>query len=104
MSTNENYFRLTVRFTNGETSRFILREPIDTTQISDKSRFAVIRTYQSDPGVPPELFLASLADISFIKTDRIETKDMRHRVAGIASALTNDADALPNAMSTIEFL
>jgi hypothetical protein len=104
MSSSSNYYRLTIRFTNGETDRFILCEPIDTGQLSEKSRFALVRTHGSKSDGDTHMFLASLADVSFIKTEPIEAKDLRQRVAGITGSLGIDGEDTPNEISTVEFI
>ena len=104
MSNTDHYYRLTVRFTNGETDRFILVEPIETNQLSEKSRFALIRTHDNSSDGASQIFIASLSDISFIKTERIEAKDLRQRVAGITGMLGVEGDGSPSAIPTIEFI
>ena len=103
MST-EPYFRLILRFTNGDSSTFILREPINTGALTEKSRFALVRSYTATSGEPTQVFLASLADISFIKTEQVDPKDKRHRVAGITGGLSSEDQTAPEAIATIEFL
>ena len=100
---SDMYYRLIIRFTNGETLKFILREPLDTKGISDKTRFALVRT-QDDVSDAPNLFVANLSDVSFIKTERIDSKELRHRVAGITSGLGGEGDSAPNIVSTVEFV
>lgn len=104
MSDSNNYYRLTIRFTNGETVRFILCEPIETSQLSEKSRFALVRTHGSNSDGDSRVFLASLADVSFVKTEQIEAKDLRQRVAGITGSLSVDGEGAPHEISTVEFI
>jgi hypothetical protein len=100
---SESYFRLSVRFTNGETARFIVREPIDTGGVTDKTRFILIRTV-NESSSHPETFLASLGDVSYIKTEHVEGKELRQRVAGITSALAGEGNLGPDAISIVEFI
>jgi hypothetical protein len=102
MNKSKSYYRLIIRFTNGETQRFIMREPIDTAGISDRTRYALVRTLGPSSDIP-DILLAALSDVSFIKTERIEGKELRHRVAGIASAVSTDED-VPDEVSTVEFV
>ena len=104
MSSSNHYYRLTIRFTNGETDRFVLCEPIDTGQLSEKTRFALIRTHDNTAEGVSQVFLASLDDVSFIKTEQIEAKDLRQRVAGITGSLNAENDGNPSQISTIEFV
>jgi hypothetical protein len=100
---SESYFRLSIRFTNGETARFILREPIDTRGLTDKSRFILVHTVDGASEFP-ETFLASLGDVSYIKTEHVEGKELRQRVAGITSGLASEDSLGPDAISTVEFI
>ena len=99
---NGSFYRLVVRFTNGETQKFVVREPIDSGQISDRTRYAIVRTRRPDGEEMDEVFVASLADVSFIRTQRIEEKDLRHRVAGITAGF--DETGGPEAIATIHFV
>jgi hypothetical protein len=101
---NGSYYRLSVRFTNGETERYIVREPIDGGKITDTTRFAIVRTRRENSDELQEVFVATLADVSFIKTQRIEEKDMRHRVAGITGSIGFDDHGGPETIATIEFI
>jgi hypothetical protein len=100
---SENYYRLSIRFTNGETARFILREPIDTAGVTEKTRFVLVRTVAESSSIP-ETFLASFDDVSYIKTEHVEGKELRHRVAGITSGLAGEGNLEPDAISIVEFI
>lgn len=99
---SESYYRLSIRFTNGDTTRFFVSEPVDTASVTEKTKFVLVRTV-GESGVS-ETFLASLADVSFIKTEHVEGKELRHRVAGITSGLAGDDTSAPDAVSTVEFI
>jgi len=99
---SESYYRLSIRFTNGETTRFVLAEPIETASVTERTKFVLVRT-TGESGAP-ETFLASLGDVSFIKTEHVEGKELRQRVAGITSGLANDDQSGPGAVSTVEFI
>ncbi len=101
---NESLYRLTIRFTNGETVKFAVREPLDGGQITDKTRFAIVRSQRRDSDDPEQVFLASLADVSYIKTQQVEQKDLRHRVAGITGSIGFDETDGPDAIATIQFV
>jgi hypothetical protein len=100
---NESYYRLSIRFTNGETAKFILREPIDTAGLTDTTRFVLVQTINASSSVP-DVFLASFADVSYLKTEQGEGKELRHRVAGITSGLAGEDSLGPDAISTVEFI
>jgi hypothetical protein len=100
---NESYYRLSIRFTNGETARFVLREPLDTEGLTEKTRFVLVRTV-SETSTIPSTFLATLGDVSYIRTEYVEEKELRQRVAGITSGLAVDGNLGPDAISTVEFI
>jgi hypothetical protein len=100
---SENFFRLSIRFTNGETARFVLRDPLDTTGVTEKTRFVLVRTVGESSTVP-ETFLASFDDVSYMKTEYVEGKELRQRVAGITSGLAVEDNLGPDAISIVEFI
>jgi hypothetical protein len=103
MGSNDIYYRLTLRYSNGETSRFLLRQPLDTGRMTNHARFGVVRSTEGENGAETDVVLASLSDLSYIKTEKIDGKEIRQRVAGITSGLTG-LDAGPDAYSTVEFI
>ena len=104
MMSNESYYRLIIRFTNGETEKFVVRQPIDGAQNTDRTRFVVVRTRRQDSDETEQAFVANLADVSYVKTQRVEQKDMRHRVAGITGSIGFDESSGPEAIATFEFV
>jgi hypothetical protein len=98
------FYRLVIRFSNGETVKFIVREPFDTRQISDKTRFAIVRAKQGNTDEIAQVFLANLGDISYIKTQPVEPKELRHRGVGITNSFGADENAGPEAIATIDFI
>jgi hypothetical protein len=103
MSNQETFYRLTIRFTNGETEKFIVREPLDGHRLSEHSRFAVVRVHAEATGTISQVLVASLADVSYIRTAQIESKDIRQRVAGMAGPFGDDGGA-PEELASIEFV
>lgn len=98
----QTYYRLVVRFSNGETTKFVLHEKVDTSKISEKARFMLVKSRSAESDFSDQIFLASLKDVSYIKVERLEAKDLRHRVAGIAGSI--DEMAGPEAVATVEFI
>ena len=98
-----NYYRLVIRFTNGETQKFVVNEPIDGAQISDRTRYAIVRTRRLEGEPIDEVFVASFADMSYVKTQLIAEKDLRHRVAGLTGSVGFDEPSM-DAFSTIQFV
>ena len=98
------FYRLIIRFSNGEIVKFIVREPFDTRQITDKTRFAIVRAKQGNTDEIAQVFLASLSDISYIKTQPVEPKELRHRGVGITNSVGFEESAGPDAIATIDFI
>ena len=104
MANNDSYFRLTLRYTSGETTRFVVRDPLDPGRLTNNARFVIVRSSDGESGEPSDVLMASLADLSFIKTEKIDSKELRHRVAGITSGIGAGLDLGPEAVSTVEFI
>jgi hypothetical protein len=101
---NGSYYRLIIRFTNGETEKFVVRQPIQGGQISDRTRFVVVHARRPDSEEMEQVFVANLSDVSYVRTQRVEQKDMRHRVAGITGSIGFDDASGPEAIATFEFV
>ena len=104
MSSSDMFYRLIIRFSNGEIVKFIVREPFDTRQITDKTRFAIVRAKTGNTDEIAQVFLASLSDISYIKTQPVEPKELRHRGVGITNSVGFEESAGPDAIATIDFI
>lgn len=102
MTNSDTYYRLTIRFSNGETEKFTLREPVDAGQITDKTRFVLVRSHTGQHHEMSQVFLASLADVSFVCIDRLDAKQLRHRVTGMTGSI-EESDG-PDVVATVEFL
>lgn len=102
MTSPETYYRLSIRFTNGETEGFILRDPVDASQITQTSRFVLVRTHSGQNNEISQVFLASLADVSFVRVDRLDAKQLRQRVTGMTGPV-GESDG-PESLATVEFL
>jgi hypothetical protein len=98
-----SYHRLIIRFTNGETVKFVLREPVDTSRISMSSQFVLVRSSEEGAEGPGQIFLASLKDVSYLKVEPLSAKDLRHRVTGMAAGSVDESSG-PDAVSTVEFI
>lgn len=104
MDNPEFYYRLMIRFTNGETLKFVTREPVDASDISDRTRFAIVRVHHHESPENAQLFIANFSDISYVKSERLDPKDIRHRVAGITGSLGSDDAAAPEDVATVQFI
>ena len=101
---NGTFYRLIIRFTNGETVKFVVHQPIDGGHVNERTKFAIVRVRGKSSDDLDQVFVASFVDISYVKTQRIEEKDLRHRVAGITGAIGFDEAGGPETMATIEFV
>jgi hypothetical protein len=73
--------RLTIRFTNGETLRYTVRDPLHAEDIPTNVRFVVISSYECEPSEPSaELVLLNLNDISYIKTEHVTPQELEREV------------------------
>ena len=103
MDNHHSFYRLSIRFTNGEVERFVMRQPIDGTQINDRTRYAIVRTMRRDSDDPEQVFVACMDDVSYVKTQRLEQKELRHRVTGITGSIAEEQDG-PETIATIQFV
>lgn len=101
---NQNYYRLSIRFTNGEVERFVTHEPIDGSRITERTRYAIVRTRRRDSDDMDQVFVACMDDVSFVKTQRLEQKELRHRVTGMTGLTPGDDPDGPEKIATIEFV
>lgn len=70
--------RLTIRFNNGETLIYTVREALHAEDISAQTRFAVISSYKCEtPDKCAETLLLNLNSISFIKTEHITDEELQ---------------------------
>jgi hypothetical protein len=69
--------RLTIRFTNGETFVYTVREALHAEDIATEHRFVVIHSYKSDsPQECDEIVLLNLNNISYIKTEHVTEAEL----------------------------
>ncbi|MGA9993873.1 MAG: hypothetical protein WBP93_00535 [Pyrinomonadaceae bacterium] len=70
--------RLTIRFNNGETLVYTVREALHAEDISAQTRFAVISSYKCEtPDKCTEILLLNLNSIAFIKTEHITDAELQ---------------------------
>ena len=101
---NQSYYRLSIRFTNGEVERFVTHEPIDGARITERTRYAIVRTRRRDADDMDQVFVACMDDVSFVKTQRLDQKELRHRVTGMTGLTPGDDPDGPELIATIEFV
>ena len=72
------HHRLTIRFTNGETFIYIVRDALHAEDIPATARFAVIHSYQCESDEQcTEIVLLNLNDISYIRTQHITEGELQ---------------------------
>ncbi|HQR40261.1 MAG TPA: hypothetical protein PLF26_17895 [Blastocatellia bacterium] len=103
MSNEETFYRLTIRFTNGETEKFIVRDPLDSHRLSEHPRYAIVRVHVETTGSIRQVLMAAMSDVSYIRTSQLENKDIRQRVAGIAGSM-GDEPGGPEELASLEFV
>ena len=100
-------FRLTVRFTNGETLQHVMSDPLDSRMIGPETKYAVVSSFSClNPSVCSEITVVNLRDVTFIKTERVTLEQLaaEHRI-GIRSAGVSGADdRLPKNLAQIKFV
>jgi hypothetical protein len=98
--------RLTIRFTNGETFIYTVREALHAEDISAEHRFAVIHSYKYDsPEQCDEIVLLNLNNISYIKTEHVtEVELQREETARREHEQKHEVAGLPRRLSRIGFI
>jgi hypothetical protein len=70
--------RLTIRFTNGETFIYTVREALHAEDIPVNVRFALITSYGCEtPEQCDEIVLLNLNDISYIRTEHVTDMELQ---------------------------
>ncbi|HEX8649330.1 MAG TPA: hypothetical protein VF708_00700 [Pyrinomonadaceae bacterium] len=74
--------RLTIRFNNGETFVYTVREALHAEDIAAEHRFAVIHSYKYDsPDQCDEIVLLNLNNIAYIKTEHVTEGELQREEA-----------------------
>lgn len=98
-------FRLTVRFSNGETVQHMMTDPLDSRMITPEIKYAIVSSYScQNPSVGVEVAVINLRDVSYIKSERVTLDQLagEHRI-GIRSAAVGD-DRLPKHLAQIKLV
>lgn len=98
--------RLTIRFTNGETFVYTVRDPLHAEDIPANARFAVIHSYQCEPPQQcTEVVLLNLNDISYIRTEHVtETELQREEQTRLEAASQRETVGARQTLSHIGFI
>ncbi len=87
--------RLTIRFTNGETLVYTVREALHAEDITAENRFAVISSYKCEvPEQCAEDLLINLNDVSYIRTEHVTDADLEREAL---EANKSHSDGKPDA-------
>jgi hypothetical protein len=98
--------RLTIRFTNGETFVYTVREALHAEDIAAEHRFAVIYSYKYDsPEECDEIVLLNLNNISYIKTEHVTEAELeREETTRREAEHTHGGATAPHHLSRIGFI
>jgi hypothetical protein len=98
--------RLTIRFTNGETFVYTVREALHAEDISTEHRFAVIYSYKYEsPERCDEIVLLNLNNISYIKTEHVTERELQREETVHREAEHNhEGEITPHRLSRIGFI
>ena len=98
--------RLTIRFTNGETFVYTVREALHAEDIAAEHRFVVIHSYKYDsPQECDEIVLLNLNNISYIKTEHVtEAELQREEMTHNETEHKHEGSGVPHRLSHIGFI
>ena len=98
--------RLTIRFTNGETFVYTVREALHAEDIAAQHRFVVIYSYKHDsPDQCDEIVLLNLNNISYIKTKHVtEAELQREEMTQTETEHQHEGAGAPHRLSRIGFI
>ena len=100
-------FRLTIRFSNGETVQHILNDPIDSRTIAPETRYALVSSFScQNPSICTDITLVNLRDVSFIRTERVTLEHLasEHRIGIRSAGISGADDRLPKNLAQIKFI
>jgi hypothetical protein len=98
--------RLTIRFTNGETFVYTVRDALHAEDIAAQHRFAVIHSYKYEtPKECEEIVLLNLNNISYIKTEHVTEAELeREEKTRTEAEHTHAGTGAPHRLSRIGFI
>lgn len=100
-------FKLTVRFSNGETVQHMLTDPIDSRAIASETKYAVISSFScQNPSVCSDVTVVNLKDVSFIKSERVTLEQLaaEHRIGIRSAGASASDDRLPKSLAQLKFI
>ncbi|MEK6323975.1 MAG: hypothetical protein AABN33_20225 [Acidobacteriota bacterium] len=100
-------FRLTVRFTNGETLQQVMTDPVDSRMITPEIKYAVISSFScQNPSLCTDTIVVNLRDVTFIKTERVTLEQLasEHRIGIRSAGVSGSDDRLPKNLAQLKFV
>lgn len=100
-------FRLTVRFTNGETLQQVMTDPVDSRMITPEIKYAVISSFScQNPSLCTDIIVVNLRDVTFIKTERVTLEQLasEHRIGIRSAGVSGSDDRLPKNLAQLKFV
>lgn len=100
-------FRLTIRFTNGETLQQVMTDPVDSRVITPETKYAVISTFNClNPSVCSEIIVVNLRDVTFVKSERVTLEQLasEHRIGIRSAGVSGSDDRLPKNLAQLKFI
>lgn len=108
MELKDPLFKLSVRFGNGETIRFISDSPVDASRLSAETKYAILTSISvDDPSDCTDTMVINLRDVTFIKTEKVTLEQLtsERRMAGIRTVGAPAVDdRMPKTISHIKFV
>ena len=99
------HYRLTIRFTNGETLLHTVREPLHAEDIPSEVRFVVVSSYLCEtPERCDEILLLNLNDVSYIRTKDISLAELAREEELRRDGQLQDSSTVPRRLARIGFI
>lgn len=99
------HYRLTIRFTNGETMLYTMRELLHAQDISGDVRFVIVSSYLCEtPERCDEILLLNLNDVSYIRTKDISLAELAREEELRRDGQLQDGSTAPRRLARIGFI
>lgn len=99
------HYRLTIRFTNGETLLYTVREPLHAQDISSDVRFVVVSSYLCEtPERCDEILLLNLNEVSYIRTKDISLAELAREEEQRREGQLQEPGSVPRRLARIGFI
>ena len=99
------HYRLTIRFTNGETMLYTVREPLHAQDISSDVRFVVVSSYLCEtPERCDEILLLNLNEVSYVRTKDISLAELAREEELRREGQSQEPGGVPRRLARIGFI